>query len=151
MKKKRMRKEHIATYFFMFVLVGVSLGGLYFLNVSMTGFAVFTPGPGEGQITLTLQDAGTDNLGDAYVDTDTNHGGLLLLKTGGIARTYIMFNISAIPENQNVDNSLLCLYDTGTKKIQTINVSHVYSDWSELTITWSNQPCGSDFDNFSEC
>ena len=41
MGKKRIRKEHVVTYLFMFVLIGIAFGGLYFLDVSMTGFAVY--------------------------------------------------------------------------------------------------------------
>ena len=40
-KRKKIRKEHIVTYFFIFSILGVAIFGLYFLNVSMTGFAVY--------------------------------------------------------------------------------------------------------------
>ncbi|MCK4552818.1 DNRLRE domain-containing protein [Candidatus Pacearchaeota archaeon] len=155
MNKKRIRKEHIVTYLFVFVFIGLAIGGLYFLNVSMTGFAVYTFGPGEGQTTLMLQDADSDNLGDAYVgsggDASHNFGTSNLLKTGSVARTYINFNISGIPFNQNIDNATLCLYVLNTKKTQIVNVSHVYSDWDESALTWNNQPCGTGFDNSSAC
>ena len=155
MEKKRIRKEHVVTYLFMFVLIGIALFGLYFLNVSMTGFAVFGEGPEIGQTTLTLQEADLDNLGDAYVgsggDASKNFGTSNLLRIGNVARTYITFNLSLIPVNQNIDNATLCLYVLNTKKTQTINVSHVYSDWDELTLTWNNQPCGVDLDNSSAC
>ena len=95
MKRGRhFRYEAIITYLFMFIIVGGAITMLYFLNGGMTGFAVYTSGPEAGQTTLTLQDADIDNLGDAYVDTATNRGGLTLLKTGDIYRTYINFNIS---------------------------------------------------------
>jgi hypothetical protein len=31
------------------------------------------------------------------------------------------------------------------------SVYHVYSDWQEDTITWNNQPCGTNFDNSTAC
>jgi len=133
----------VAFYFIVYTQPGI-----------ITGFAVYTPGPGEGETTLTLQDADTDNLGDAYVgsggDAEKNFGSLNLLKTGSVARSYLMFNISSIPDNQAVDNASLCLYLT-TKKIQLINVNHVYTSFDESTITWNNQPCGTDFDNSENC
>ena len=148
-----MRDKKILTVAMGIFVIGVFVFSTMYVgfDFKLTGHAVFTEGPEVGQTILTLQDAGTDNLDDAYVDTDANHGGLALLKTGSIYKIYIKFNISLIPINQNIDNSLFCLYDTGTKKIQTINVSNVYSDWNESTITWSNQPCGADFDNSSAC
>ncbi len=148
-----MRDKKILTVAMGIFVIGVFVFSTMYVgfDFKLTGHAVFTEGPEVGQTILTLQDAGTDNLDDAYVDTDANHGGLALLKTGSIYKIYIKFNISLIPINQNIDNSLFCLYDIGTKKIQTINVSNVYSDWNESTITWSNQPCGADFDNSSAC
>lgn len=91
---------------------------------------------------------------DSYVagagDANKNFGTSTILKTGDIARTYLLFNISAIPENQEIDNATLCLY-VKTKKDQLINISHVYTDFSESTITWNNQPCGTEFDNSANC
>ena len=95
------------------------------------------------------------NLGDAYVgsagDADKNFGSGNLLKTGDVARTYIIFNTSLIPINQKIDDSMLCLYVVNTKKPQLINVSHVYSSWTESLITWNNQPCGINFTDSSAC
>jgi len=153
MSKKR--TEVLVTCSIIIVLLGVCLGLLYFLGGNLAGFAVFTPGPGEGQTTLTLQDADTDNLDDVYVgsggDSNKNFGTSSILKTGSTARTYLNFNISAIPENQAIDNSQFCLYVLNTKKIQLININHVYSVWDESIITWNNQPCGINFDNSSAC
>lgn len=102
--------------------------------------------------TITI---GADEGGkDAYVanagNANKNFGTNVLLKTGDGERSYLNFNISAIPINQQIDNSLLCLYDT-TSKTQLINVSHVYEDFNETDITWNNQPCGTNFDNSSAC
>ena len=151
---KHFRTETIVTYLFIVVLVGSGIVLLKFLGGGFTGLAVYE-GPGEDQTTLMLQEAGTENLMDAYVgaagDANKNFGTSTLLKTGDTARIYMMFNISEIPANQNADNSILCLY-VSTKKVQLINVSHVYvHDWNEGSITWNNQPCGTNFDNSSAC
>ena len=137
------------------VIVGICVflvGVLMIFRGGPTGFAVyFVDQPSVGQTTLMLQTADSDNLGDAYVDTGTNRGDLTILRIGDIYRTYINFNISGVPENQNIDNATLCLYVLNTKKTQLINVSHVYVDFNESIITWNNQPCGINFDNFSAC
>ncbi len=151
-----MEKKLVLKYFALALIFLGLVVSLYFLkNVSFTGFAVFFQGPGEGQTTVMLQEADSDNSGDAYVksagDADKNFGTSILLKTGGVARIYLRFNISAIPVNQNIDNATLCLYITNTKKTQLLNVSHVYVGWQEDTITWNNQPCGTGFDNSADC
>ena len=40
-KRRKVRREHVVTYFFIFLIIGGAIGGLYFLNISMTGFAVY--------------------------------------------------------------------------------------------------------------
>ncbi len=151
----RITKERVVTYLFITLLLGLGVGLLYFFNVRFTGLAVYDD-IGGGQTRLMLQEAGTENLGDAYVrgaggDVNINFGAFENLKTQNIYRTYINFNISAIPSNQNIDNATLCLYVLNTKKTQTINVGHVYENWNESIITWNNQPCGVDFNNSSAC
>ncbi len=149
------KKESIIKYIFVFVLVGLAIGSLYFLDRGFTSFAVFTPGPGADQTTLTLQDVDIDNLGDAYVgsggDSDKNFGTSSTLRIGLISRSYISFNLSLIPENQAIDLAKVCLYVLNTKKDQVITLNHVYSDFDESLITWNNQPCGINFDNSTNC
>lgn len=157
----------------MLVLVVGSLVSIVFLfpRGGMTGFAVFSEGPEEGQTTLTLQEADTDNLGDAYVDSGiaNKNKGLnedLKIQKNPYQRTYIKFDISPIPANQIIDNSKLCLYLYNDQGTQMVSASHVYvHDWNEGTedgtdvsgqdyttnITWNNQPCGTDFDNSDNC
>ncbi len=144
-----MEKRDAVRYVLVVGICVVLIGILFVLQGGMTGYSVFE-GPGEGQWTLMLQIADSENLGDAYVDTATNRGDLNLLKTGNIYRSYLKFNISEIPENQNIDDAKLCLYVI-TKKVQSINVSHVYSNIDESSIIWNNQPCGAGFDNSSAC
>jgi len=96
--------------------------------------------------------------GDAYVASafpNTNYGSSAELDVKGLStiklNSYLNFNISSIPINQAIDAAALCLYmfsDTGS---HTISAYHVYSNWTESTITWNNQPCGTNFDNSANC
>ena len=82
--------------------------------------------------------------------TDTD----LLVKWGTPKRiTYIMFNISAVPASQTIENAQACFYLYNDQGTQTIGAYHVYN-WNgqnETTITWNNQPCGTSFDNSTNC
>jgi len=40
-KKRRIRREHVITYLFIFILLSISIFGLYFINNQFTGFAVY--------------------------------------------------------------------------------------------------------------
>lgn len=45
-----------------------------------------------------------------------------------------------------------CYYVTGDGTTQMISAHHVTNDsWEENTITWNNQPCGTDFDDSANC
>ena len=137
------------------IFVFTIFGAVLFNGVlNITGFAVFYD-IGGGQTTLMLQEVDIDNLGDSYVssggDSDVNFGSSVLLRIGSTARIYIAFNISGIPENQNIDNASLCLYVLNTKKVQLINISHVYLEFNESNVTWNNQPCGVNFNDSSIC
>jgi len=110
-------------------------------------------------------------LDDAYVDSGTGNKNRgistdLQVQRNAYQRVYIKFNISSIPQNQAIDNSLLCLYMHTDASSQIINASHVYThNWSEgsedgtdvsgqdytTNITWNNQPCGTDLDNSDNC
>jgi len=108
--------------------------------------------------------------GDAYVasgfpNTNFGNGITLEVKEGSpTRRSYLLFNISAIPDNQVIDNATLCLYiyDDVIAGAETIFANEVYNtEWCEgdggsdgspsCEITWSNQPCGESFDNSSAC
>lgn len=155
MRRGKYFDKKYLNYLFIFILLVFTFSLLYFLDRGFTGLAVFTPGPGADQTTLTLQDADTDNLGDAYVvsggDSDKNFGAYNTLTVGAVSRSYLSFNLFLVPENQAIDLAKFCLYVTNTKKNQLINLSHVYVDFSESVITWNNQPCGADFDNPANC
>jgi len=133
---------------------------LFVLRGGPTGYAVYFEGPGEGQTTLMLQTADSDNLGDTYVskgNPNKNYGDVNELKVQRVTwqRGYLKFNISAIPDNQIMDNASLCLYLFNDQGSQTISANHVYDDsWCEgdggtdgspaCEITWNNQPCGTE-------
>ena len=171
MRRGRYFNKKYVVYLFILILLILAFSSLYIFNKRFTGLAVFTPGPGADQTTLTLQDADTDNLGDAYVNeglANRNYGIDSDLKTerNSYQRTYIKLNLSAIPSTQIIDESKLCLYLYNDQGTQTISINHVYiSDWDEGTennldvsgqdyttnITWNNQPCGTNLDNSTAC
>ena len=118
--------------------------------------------------TVQLQDAVSENLGDAYVDSassESNFGTDANLYVKEWAnqkrRTYIMFNISSIPSNKIIDNSMLCLYQNVNGTTNNASVYHVINtQWTsastgqplnETTITWDNQTCGTNFGNSTYC
>jgi len=166
----RVRKESVITYLFMIVLIGAGVTLLYLLQGGFTGFAVYE-GPGEGQTTLMLQVADSENLGDVFADggvANKNRGidTDLKVQRNPYQRIYIKFNISGVPSGQIIDGSQLCLYLYNDQGTQTIFASHVYiHNWNEGTednvdvsgqdyttnLTWNNQPCGVDFNNDINC
>ncbi len=66
MKKKRIRKEHVVTYLFVFLIIGVALFSLYFIDNKFTGFAVYE------QSSQSSFDEG------AYDNTEFNNTGIML-------------------------------------------------------------------------
>jgi len=103
---------------------------------------------------------GEENGGaDAYISSafpNTNYGSIdeldvKWLNSGAKLSSYVKFNISSIPNNQVIDNSLLCLYMFSDTSSHNISAYHVYADWSESSVTWNNQPCGTNFDNNTNC
>lgn len=91
-------------------------------------------------------------LEDAEVQSgqpDTNFGAITPLSirvnpTTILERDYFLLNISEIADNQTIDEAILKLSDGGgSSSGGTFAIYHVYVDsWSEGTITWNNQPCG---------
>jgi len=125
--------------------------------------------------TITLQEADTENLEDAYVGNaypDDNSGVSTSLTTDSrssyLQRSYLKFNLLSLPSvfSLNASLSLYHYIDQGT---DNISIHHVYvNDWNEgsggsgigddcsgqnyrTNITWNNQPCGINFDNASAC
>jgi len=119
-------------------------------------------------------------LGDAYVFDDNgananaNYGTLYYLSVNTFSpiqtqRTYITLNTSRIADISNsintIDEVLFCLYSfaDNINVVDSVNISihEVYtypwvngsggSSLNETTITANNQPCGTEFDNDSNC
>jgi len=133
---------------------------------------------GGNSTTIQLQDANTENLDDVHVvsdDPNSNYGittslTLMDIFGGELMRTYIKFNISAVPLGQVIDDSVLCLYydscDICFETGLSVDVHHVYNKtWvegsenagdasgqsAETNTTWNNQVCGTGFDDSDQC
>ncbi|MBO3840465.1 MAG: DNRLRE domain-containing protein [Candidatus Brockarchaeota archaeon] len=85
---------------------------------------------------------------DAYVSEkypNMNHGSLNLLEVcsyqGSDERTYIKFDLSNIPPGSVIESATLKLYMfTAPTSTRTMRCRLAGRDWSESSITWSNQP-----------
>jgi len=124
---------------------------------------------GGNSTTITLDDADSENLKDAYVEEgepSTNKGSVTVLYAGkltnGLRRTYITFNITSIKKDYILNKATLDLYNYGGGYgFPNISIHHVYNDWKNGTTTnnileenelnWNNQPCGVLFDNNTNC
>jgi len=115
---------------------------------------------GYNSTTIILQDADTENLDDTYIsqdNADSNYGSLDDLLLRGImgpfnnASIYIKFNISKIPNDSEIIESKLSIYQETLSSGYNYSINHVFNQtWDEEEITWNNQPCGeflSDSDN----
>ncbi|MFH1451903.1 MAG: DNRLRE domain-containing protein, partial [archaeon] len=124
----------------LFVVFLAALLLLNFANVEATSVKLNISGPGDAD----------SYVSGVFGDHEQNFGTDKTVNVHDLKRIYLKFNISEIPDNQQIDYSQVCMYVI-TKKVQTINVYSVYSDWDELTLTWNNQPCGIAFDNSTAC
>jgi hypothetical protein len=85
---------------------------------------------------------------DAYVNSaepDTIHNGNGVnvgYNNGTITRSYLMFNLSAIPAGQSIVSALLRLDTSYFSPIApTVGAYYLENDnWSESTLTWNNAP-----------
>jgi hypothetical protein len=100
--------------------------------------------------TITLQ-PGAEGI-DSTMQTafpDINYGILTMALVGNtvssIVRTYIKFDLSAVPANARITDADLRLYqyDTFGSDNFTIGLYNVTGDWDESTITWNLQPTSS--------
>lgn len=106
---------------------------------------------GTNSTTIKIQDAGTGNLGDTYVDRVNpaiNFGTSDLLKIESRSSTeimdaYLRFNISSLPANVIVENSTLFLYNLAYgSSYNSVIARHQFNDsFGENTTTWNNRPC----------
>jgi len=141
MRKEVVRKSLIVFGIFIFFAVAIVLFGD---GVNLTGNVVFSS-------------TDSDALGDVYVagdsaNTNFNYRDYLMVKWGTPKRnSYLNFNISAVPDDQIIDNASLCLYMYNDQASQTIGAYRVYDFVNESEVTWNTQPCGTVFDNASAC
>ncbi len=116
----------------------------------------------DGTCTITLQEADTENLDDAFVaehSPDYSFGhqyalylGRLIGYSDKFARIYIKFDISSVSDFNIVSSSLDLSAGGGQDYTATpIKIHQVNVPWDESTITWNNQPCGVNFDNSVNC
>ena len=108
------------------------------------------------------------NLKDAYgfagdPDTNVNSNTLYIGADVGVGTpttAYITFNSSEIPEGAVIISATLGLYNYFDEGTPTSNVYHIYDDWlsndgtqilGESELSWSNQTCGTAFDNDTNC
>jgi hypothetical protein len=86
-------------------------------------------------------------INDAYVqnnepDSVHNNNTLYAGYTNEITRSYLMFNLSAIPNGQSIVSALLRLSPNFLSLTEPIISAHYLEDdsWSENTLTWNNAP-----------
>lgn len=97
---------------------------------------------GENSTELILQDADTENFDDGYAwssASSTEWGARNQMIIGGPDKAIIKFNLSSIPENQQIDNAELFIYMTseviGSGDVLEVRAHLVYSSfsWTEGT------------------
>lgn len=119
---------------------------------------------GSASTTVILQDADTENLQDAGIQEqvpNTNFGNAtaLFVQNSEIAnrsRIYVTFNITAVPVIAIVNSSNFTLVIfTAPNASRNLSIHQVFDQsWNntnESTITWNNQPCGTEFTIAANC
>lgn len=78
----------------------------------------------------------------------------------GLSKRLYLFFENTLPLNSSISSGMLCLYLSTIGSTNYSNVYYVYNDWkngsgtnflNETEITWNNQPCGTNFDNSTNC
>ncbi len=132
---RRIRREHVITYLFIFVLLGVSIFGLYFINNKFTGFAIYE------QSNQSEFDEGT------YNNVEYN-GSAVVLSSGQTSGTYTskifdaggdaLWNNISWSENKPDLESLFCV-DGGGDIYQSTNAGVTWTmsqeDFGRTTVT----------------
>jgi len=110
------------------------------------------------QPSFSLEEINITNVtGDTYVIQDlpnnnADDGVLMFSDNPNYARRiYIKFYVK-IKTNIMVNYSKLCLYYYTHQTDTNLSVYHVYNTtWNEGTLTWNNQPCGTNFNDSNNC
>jgi hypothetical protein len=99
--------------------------------------------------TITLNESNSGNVGDSFTnssDTSVNYGSnySLIVNSytgGGVARVFLLFNMSVIPSSATITDANLSLYMfVAPTNSRTYNAYNTSNSWTESGITQSNQP-----------
>jgi hypothetical protein len=127
----------------------LSMSALIVLFVLVT-----TSGPGFGEkVTVTLLPGGDATVGTAYPGDNNGSGTTLMAsRTSGYAglqtnRSYLKFYLESIPANATFLSATLSLFcwsaDIGsTPPNPNFDIHYVSGAWEEWSVTWNNQPGG---------
>lgn len=78
----------------------------------------------------------------------------------GREKTYLNFPLNLTSNLINIFESKVCLYELSAGTTDSASLYYLYNDWkntsgtniiNETQITWNTQPCGTAFDNSSNC
>ncbi|NYZ78595.1 DNRLRE domain-containing protein [Candidatus Micrarchaeota archaeon] len=99
--------------------------------------------------TITLNETNYGNVGDSYTNTSAtsvNYGSnySLIVNSytgGGVARVFLLFNLSVIPSTATITDANLSLYMfVAPTNSRTYNAYNTSNSWTESGIIQSNQP-----------
>jgi hypothetical protein len=92
--------------------------------------------------TCVLQGYPSENYGD-YLDMLVGYDDSFD-PDGEIARSFVMFDLSEIPNGTYISQAMLYLYLTGSydflNQSRTVTIYRAGSPWSEMKVTWYSQP-----------
>lgn len=132
----------------------IRLFTLFLLILANTAFAqstttlILQPGAVEGKDAVVWNNAANTNISTVVsntVYTWTNSGNL------GNKRVFIAFDLSSLPAEAIITRASLSLYYNATDPYEGFDehsgtnnlvIQRVLSEWDESTITWNNQPTG---------
>lgn len=119
-------------------------------------------------VTVQLQTAGAENLGDTWVNegsVNQNNGADTTMSTTGTAGSQkfsmVKFNITSLPSGQNITNATYCMYLSanalGFPNAYNIMVSNLFVNytcsavpWAEGCPTWNLRPSAVQFNSTAE-
>jgi len=110
-----------------------------------------TDGDGAGDacdpVCLDFQRGVGGNVVDAWTNNTqptTNSGSASTLNTGlssgSTRRTYLQWDVSAIPANAVIQSATMTLFQTSSTGPANLNVLRANGTWTETGLTWANQP-----------
>lgn len=113
------------------------------LITALTGVVCLSLGNMSKADTLQLYPTNDAYVNSVEPDSVHNNNSLSAGYSAEITRSYLMFNLSAIPAGQSIVSAVLRL-DTNFVSLPTAPVIGAYylenDSWSESTLTWNNAP-----------